>query len=152
MFNDELKKARLRKQLSGRKTAELVGLSSPYYSQLETGKRGPPPHEVLERIDEVLQTKFAKSKTLADLPSEYDEEWRMAQRLAQPAYALSPRERVSQYAAVAYDAAKHRKKAGQFETLMQHVSGVVTQDDSYDWHRREISNIIDEHFRKENHE
>lgn len=69
-----------------------------------------------------------------------------AYRLDQPAHLLSARERNAQYAALAYDAALKRKKAGQYETLMQHVAGVVSNSESYAWHRKEIPAIIDAHF------
>lgn len=148
MFGNELKKARLAKQLSGRKTAELAGISSPYYSQIETGKRPKPPRAVVKRLEQVLQTKFANKQAEPDPASIEIKQ----SKLDMPAHLLTPRERSAQYAAVAFDAACTRRKSAQFETLMQHVAGVVSSAESYDWHNRELSNIIEEHFPKRTNE
>lgn len=85
-----------------------------------------------------------QTQTFADPGADYG-----GARLDAPAHLLTPRERSAQYAALAYDAAKARRKSGQFETLMQHVAGVVAREESYDWHKREMLHIVDEHFAKE---
>jgi transcriptional regulator with XRE-family HTH domain len=54
MFADELKTARLGTRLSGREVARLTGISSAYYSQLETGARGEPPEPLKTKLFEVL--------------------------------------------------------------------------------------------------
>ncbi len=65
MFNDDLKQARTRLGISGREAAKRIGISSAYYSQLETGKREKPKGELLARMEEVLQASFASTEPLA---------------------------------------------------------------------------------------
>ena len=148
MFKDDLKKARLRAGLSGRETSKKAGISSAYYSQLETGARNRPPPDVLARLEGVLQTKFAELAGPDDLPLPSEADPRTARRLAKPQFLLTARERCAQYAMVAYDSAVARSKAGPFETFILHVAAVVSSSDEYDWHRREMDNILNEHFRK----
>lgn len=59
MFADELKKARIAIGISGREAAKRLGISSPYYSQLETGKRDMPKGILLEKIEDLMRCKFA---------------------------------------------------------------------------------------------
>ena len=84
MFNEDLKRARLRAGLSGRKTAELAGISSAYYSQLETGARGFPPAEVRSKLEEALQTKFAKSLSTAHLQQDTNTDPAMKEQATKP--------------------------------------------------------------------
>lgn len=148
MFKDDLKKARLRAGLSGRETSKKAGISSAYYSQLETGARNRPPPDVLARLEGVLQTKFAGMASPAELPLESEADPKTESRLSQFPFLLTARERCAQYATIAYDSAVARSKAGPFETFIQHVAGVLSSDDEYDWHRREMDNILNEHFPK----
>ena len=65
MFKSDLKQARTRLGISGREAAKRIGISSAYYSQLETGKREKPKGELLARMETVLQASFAESAPLA---------------------------------------------------------------------------------------
>ena len=66
MFKDDLKQARIRLGISGREAAKRVGISSAYYSPLETGKREKPKGELLARMEGVLQASFTSSMPLAE--------------------------------------------------------------------------------------
>lgn len=65
MFNTDLKQARTRLGISGREAAKRIGISSAYYSQLETGKREKPKGELLARMEAVLQASFSTGAPLA---------------------------------------------------------------------------------------
>lgn len=65
MFKEDLKQARTRLGISGREAAKRIGISSAYYSQLETGKREKPKGELLARMETVLQAAFTTSAPLA---------------------------------------------------------------------------------------
>ena len=79
--------------------------------------------------------------TVGDLP---------AAGAAAPSFTLTQRERVAQLAVAGYDAASSRRKAAQYETLMQHVAGVAEGGESWQWHRDEAGNIMDQHFGEKN--
>lgn len=59
MFADDLKDARVKAGITGREAARRSGISSAYYSQLETGKREKPPAHVLSRIAAALGVETA---------------------------------------------------------------------------------------------
>lgn len=62
MFSEDLKHARISLGISGREAAKRLGISSPYYSQLETGKRDMPKGPLLEKIEALMQRKFARTE------------------------------------------------------------------------------------------
>ena len=117
--------------------AELLGISVPMLGCLRRGERNPS-QKVLSKIEALEQNGVVLHDIVSDTAMEY--------RMTQPMHLLSSRERAAQYAVSAFDSAQSAGKAGQFETLMLHIAGVVTHDESYAWHRIEIDNIIDRHF------
>lgn len=129
--------------------AVLLGISVPMLGCIRRGERNPSAKfiarvDALERNGVALQPKHSDGNklhaiTVAESAMEY--------RIVPPSVPPSPREHVTQCVLSALDLALKLNKSDQFETLIMHLLGVITGGESYDWHRREISNIIDEHFR-----
>lgn len=57
-FGSYLKDLRLEKEISIRELARLSGVSNPYLSQVETGKRGIPSPPILRKIARALNTSY----------------------------------------------------------------------------------------------
>jgi transcriptional regulator with XRE-family HTH domain len=66
-FGEFLEKKRLEKGLTVRRTAENIGLSAGYYSDIEQGRRYPPGKDILERIIAVFNLSKAEQETFFDL-------------------------------------------------------------------------------------
>lgn len=114
--------------------AELLDVDRKYVSMIETGTK-PLSSKLSKKLDSLLSNPPPASvETITG---------------ADPPYFLAhtARERAAQYAVNAFDSAQASGKAGQFETLMLHIAGVVSPDDSYDWHSRQITHIIETHFK-----
>ena len=73
MFHDELKRAREGARLSGREIARRAGISSAYYSQLETGTRGEPPEPLRSKLVEVIGVPSASTVQAQNVNTELAE-------------------------------------------------------------------------------
>ena len=66
-FGDFLQKKRMERQLTLRKTAELLGFSAPYLTDIEKDRRNPPEMESLEQISKVLNLSDDERAVMFDL-------------------------------------------------------------------------------------
>jgi len=144
--------------MSQAEIARLCGISQQSYNRYEAGTVTPK-HAALHRIathygltvDQMLAGgEGPRHYTPAILPPDSAADPAAARRLAAPSFTLTQRERVAQLAVAGYDAASSRRKAAQYETLMQHVAGVAEGGESWQWHRDEAGNIMDQHFGEKN--
>ena len=140
---EELRELRQSLALSLAELAEMSGVSKGSIGNYETGIRGLGRKSMLSIESALVKRLPAKMQVFADTAAEPGVEYRMSP----PMHLLSARERATQYAVNAFDSAQSAGKAGQFETLMLHIVGVVSHDESYAWHRAEIDNLIDRHFK-----
>ncbi len=152
LFSETLK--RLRGSMSQAEIARLCGIPQSSYTRYESGVVAPK-HDALCKIashygltvDQLLAGGEGPRHYTPDmLPPDTAANAATAQRLAAPSFTLTQRERVAQLAVAGYDAASSRRKAAQYETLMQHVAGVAEGGESWQWHRDEAGAIMDKHF------
>jgi HTH-type transcriptional regulator, competence development regulator len=95
-FGEKLRKLRKGKGLSIRKLSELSGVAHSYLSQVETGKRGIPKVETLERIatgldipsiDLLVQAGYIDGLDYAKLKNEEEDiEWSLAEQEQESIY------------------------------------------------------------------
>ncbi|MCK6203977.1 transcriptional repressor LexA [Bacillus infantis] len=74
-FGDQLMKWRKEKKLSIRKLADLSGVSHTYLSQVETGKRGVPSPDILEKLAKPLDIDYQQLMKKANYIKEDEEEY-----------------------------------------------------------------------------
>lgn len=66
-FGEFLQKKREEKKITLRKMAEMIGVSAPYLSDIEKGRRNPPEMEKLEMISRILLLSDDDKSTMLDL-------------------------------------------------------------------------------------
>lgn len=66
-FGEFLQKKREEKQITLRKMAENLGMSAPYLSDIEKGRRNPPEIEKLEQIAQILLLSDEDKTTMLNL-------------------------------------------------------------------------------------
>lgn len=66
-FGEFLQKKREEKKITLRKMAEMIGVSAPYLSDIEKGRRNPPEMEKLEIISHILLLSDDDKSTMLDL-------------------------------------------------------------------------------------
>ena len=66
-FGDFLQKKRTERQITLRKTAEMIGITAPYLTDIEKDRRNPPEMEKLETISNILILSDEEKTTMFDL-------------------------------------------------------------------------------------
>lgn len=66
-FGEFIAAKREERQISLRKMAELIGISAPYWSDIEKNRKNPPKIDTLRKIVEILHLSEDESTTMLDL-------------------------------------------------------------------------------------
>lgn len=66
-FGEFIAAKREERQISLRKMAELIGISAPYWSDIEKNRKNPPKIDTLRKIAEILHLSEDESTTMLDL-------------------------------------------------------------------------------------
>ena len=66
-FGEFLQRKRTEKQITLRKMAEMIGITAPYLTDIEKGRRNPPEKEKLELISQILMLNDEDKTTMYDL-------------------------------------------------------------------------------------
>lgn len=66
-FGEFLQRKRTEKQITLRKMAEMIGITAPYLTDIEKGRRNPPEMEKLELISQILMLNDEDKTTMYDL-------------------------------------------------------------------------------------
>lgn len=66
-FGEFLQGKRTEKQITLRKMAEMIGITAPYLTDIEKGRRNPPEMDKLELISQILMLNDEEKTTMFDL-------------------------------------------------------------------------------------
>ena len=66
-FGEFLQRKRTEKQITLRKMAEMIGITTPYLTDIEKDRRNPPEMEKLELISQILMLNDEDKTTMYDL-------------------------------------------------------------------------------------